>query len=37
VSKQYNQRDYPAAQWQDLLELLDAADEFTTRQIILKK
>lgn len=37
VSKQYNQRDYPASQWQDLLQLLDAADEFTTRQIILKK
>ena len=37
VSKRYDQRDYTAGQWQDLLQMLDAADEFTSRQIVFKK
>ena len=37
VSKRYDKSDYPASQWQELLQMLDAADEFTTRQIVFKK
>jgi hypothetical protein len=37
VSKRYDKGDYPASQWQDLLQMLDAADEFTTMQIVFKK
>ena len=37
VRKQYDKSDYPASQWQDLLQMLDAADEFTTMQIVFKK
>jgi len=37
VIKRYEKGDYPASQWQDLLQLIDAADEFTNRQIVLKK
>ena len=37
VSKRYNQGHYPASQWQELLQLLDAADEFTSRQVVFKK
>lgn len=37
VSKRYDKSEYPASQWQDLLQMLDAADEFTTMQIVFKK
>lgn len=37
VNKRYDKSDYPASQWQELLQMLDAADEFTTRQIVFKK
>lgn len=37
VTKRYNSSDYPVSQWQELLAVLDAADEFTNRQIVLKK
>ncbi|MBQ9555604.1 MAG: hypothetical protein IJV05_05205 [Muribaculaceae bacterium] len=37
VTKRYNQGGYPASQWQELLQILDAADEFTTRQVVFKK
>jgi hypothetical protein len=37
VSKRYDKGDYPASQWQDLLQMLDAAAEFTTMQIVFKK
>jgi hypothetical protein len=33
----YNKGDYPVSQWQDLLQIIDAADEFTTRQVVFKK
>ena len=37
VNMRYNKGDYPASQWQDLLQIIDAADEFTTRQVVFKK
>ena len=37
VSKRYDKSDYPASQWQELLQMLDAADEFTTMQVVFKK
>jgi len=37
VTKRYNHGDYPASQWQELLQVIDAADEFTTRQVVFKK
>lgn len=37
VTKRYNHGHYPASQWQELLQVIDAADEFTTRQVVFKK
>jgi hypothetical protein len=37
VNMRYNKGDYPVSQWQDLLQIIDAADEFTTRQVVFKK
>ena len=37
VTKRYNHGHYTASQWQELLQVIDAAHEFTTRQVVLKK
>ena len=37
ASKSYFKAYYPLAQWQDLLKIIDAASDFTNRQIIIRK
>ena len=37
ASKSYFKAYYPLSQWQDLLKIIDAASDFTNRQIIIRK
>ena len=37
VQKTYYKAHYPQSQWQDLLKVIDAASDFTNRQIVIKK
>ncbi|MBR1882418.1 MAG: DUF3857 domain-containing protein [Muribaculaceae bacterium] len=37
VAKCYRKADYPVAEWQQLLQIIDAANDFTQKQIVLKK
>ena len=37
ASKSYFKAYYPLAQWQDMLKIIDAASDFTNRQIIIRK
>jgi len=37
VVKRYSRADYPASQWQEFLQVIDTADDFTNRQVVFKK
>lgn len=37
ATKSYFKSYYPLSQWQDLLKIIDAASDFTNRQIIIRK